>query len=265
MRSLEELDRWIAGQVKRWTSRLAGPAHKPELLEIRRDILESVRDQIEPAGAGRQVFPYNTVVIRIAPPSPEDATLYRAALGESGSLDQDIRGLLVEAGCPPPAGFRVEIEIAEDAGLSSSAQPFHIDYFERKAGAEPKLQARRPTAKLVVLRGEAEPAELVITSDRVNIGRLREVMGERQGLRRRNDLAFAETETTVSREHGYIRYDAATGRFRLYDSQSQRGAGIFREGRRIEVPRSSTRGVQLQTGDEIHFGDARVRFETEST
>jgi FHA domain-containing protein len=265
MRSLEELDRWIAGQVKRWTSRVSGPAHKPELLEIRRDILESIRDQIEPAGAGRQVFPYNTVAIRIAPPSPDDVTLYRAAFGESGSLDQDIRGLLTEAGCPAPAGFRVEVEIVEDASLSSSAQPFHIECFERKAGAEPKIVVQRPGAKLIVVRGEAEPAELAITSDRINIGRLREVMGERQGLRRRNDLAFAETETTVSREHGYIRYDTSTGRFRLYDSQSQRGASIFREGRRIEVPRSSTRGVQLQTGDEIHFGDARVRFETESS
>jgi pSer/pThr/pTyr-binding forkhead associated (FHA) protein len=73
-------------------------------------------------------------------------------------------------------------------------------------------------------------------------------------------VAFAETETTVSREHAHIRYDAESGKYRLYDSGSQRGTSIFRDGRRLEAPR--VRGVQLRSGDEIHVGDARVRFET---
>jgi len=113
------------------------------------------------------------------------------------------------------------------------------------------------------VRGQAEPPELDLKSDRVNIGRLKEVSGEKDGLRRRNDIAFAETETTVSREHATIRYDKETGRFYLQDGDSQRGTSVFRDSRRLTVPKSPTRGLQLKSGDEIHLGDGRVVFETE--
>jgi len=122
----------------------------------------------------------------------------------------------------------------------------------------------RPNAKLTVLRGEVEPTEYTIQSDRLNIGRLKEVIGEKDGLLRRNDIAFADTETTVSREHAYIRYDPESGKFRLYDSLSQRGTSVFRGGRRFEVPKGLTHGFQLRSGDEIHLGDARIAFESDS-
>ena len=152
-----------------------------------------------------------------------------------------------------PSGCALHLEI------TPGEDSFHIDYRRKKAAA--KQAPARPEAKLRVVRGDAETPEIDIRTDRVNLGRMKEVVGERGGLRRRNDLAFAETETTVSREHAYIRFDADTGRFRLYDYMSQRETSIFRDGRRIDVPRASTRGVQLQSGDEIHLGDARVRFE----
>ncbi len=77
-------------------------------------------------------------------------------------------------------------------------------------------------------------------------------------------MAFAETETTVSREHAAIRYDSDTGKFRLYDSGSQRGTRVFRDGRRFEVTKDPAYGFQLRSGDEIHLGDAWLRFDVES-
>ena len=136
--------------------------------------------------------------------------------------------------------------------------PLEVECLRRARGTR---AAARPPARLTVLRGEAEEAELEIAADRVNLGRLREVMTETGSLRRRNHIAFADSEKTVSREHASIRYDASTGKFRLYDSMSQRGTAVFREGRRIEVPRGDQRGVQLQAGDEIHLGNARVKFD----
>jgi predicted component of type VI protein secretion system len=134
-----------------------------------------------------------------------------------------------------------------------------------KGAAVSKLsQNSRPHAKLAILRGEADIAEYTIQADRVNIGRLKEVIGDKDGLRRRNDIAFADNETTVSREHAYIRYDAESGNFRLYDSLSQRGTSVFRDGRRFEVPKGVTHGFQLRSGDEIHIGDARIAFESEN-
>lgn len=260
MRSLEQLDRWIAGKVKNWTSRISGAPHSVELLEIRRDILEGVRDKIEPRGGGQNLFPYNNVAIRIGAANAEEQQLRDAAFAEGEGLEQDINGLLREAGCPIPTGFAVTVEVVEDAALAAAARPFHVEYVHRKGMVEAAAApSARPAIKLTVVRGEADAKEYAIDAERVNIGRLKEVVGEKDGLRRRNDVAFAETETTVSREHAHIRFDDESGKYRLYDSGSQRGTSIFREGRRLDAPR--VRGVQLRSGDEIHVGDARVKFE----
>jgi len=56
MNALEELDRWIAGKIKGWSSRVSGEPRGRELLEIRLEILERVRAEIEPKGGGRSVF-----------------------------------------------------------------------------------------------------------------------------------------------------------------------------------------------------------------
>lgn len=263
MRSLEQFDRWIAGKVKNWTGRVAGGQHSPQLLEIRRDILEEIRDAIRPAGTGKSVFPYSTVSIRIGAADLADRSALEAALG-GDALAEDIRELLAEAGCHVPAGFAVAVEIVDAPELASEDRPFQIAYTsERKtaASAPAGLPATRPRATVKVIRGSAEAEEYEISSTRFNIGRLKEVATERDGLRRRNDLAFGENETTVSREHAYIRYDASSGKYRLYDTNSQRGTVIFRDGRRLDVPRGTGAGLQLRSGDEIHFGNARVVFE----
>ncbi len=240
MRSLEQLDRWIAGKVKGWTSHVSGVPQSKELLEIRREILEDVRDRIEPKGEGKCLFPYNVVAVHVG--AQEEAF---------SELPSEIEALLKEASCTIPSGLTVTVDVEEDSA------PFRIDYSNHKA--EGAVPAERPTVKLTLVRGTAEAPEYTFAYERINIGRLREVVGEKDGLRRRNDVAFAETETTVSREHAQIRFDIESGKFRLYDSGSQRGTSVFRAGRRLEAPRA--RGVQLQPGDEIHIGDARIRFE----
>ncbi|HME07799.1 MAG TPA: FHA domain-containing protein [Bryobacteraceae bacterium] len=247
MRSLQDLDRWIAEKVKR---HLAGAApQRRELLEVRRDLLEDVRVHIEPKGAGKVLFPYNSLVARIVVLDDAEAERLRAA---AEALEADVRELLAEAGCPVPAlTLEMDVKVAEEAS-------FAVEYVRRAAA--PATVFTRPAAKLVVLAGEADAAEIEIAANRVNLGRMKEVSSERDGLRRRNDLAFAESETTVSREHAYLIYDAGSGKFRLCDYQSTRGTAVFRDGRRIDVPRASPRGVPLQSGDEIHLGAARVRF-----
>jgi hypothetical protein len=265
MRSLEQLDSWITAKVKNWSSKVSGVPRTREILEIRRDILEDVRDHIQPKGRGRSVLPYNTVSIQIAARNQQQRDMLEAAFS-GGGVEEDVRGLLSEADCPVPAGFSVGVSVMEHAALAMSARPFLAEYLNTKAGSAGSKVSRdaRPNAKLTIVRGDANPGEYTIQSGRVNIGRLKEVIGDKDGLRRRNDIAFADTETTVSREHAYIRYDAESGKFRLYDSLSQRGTSVFREGRRLEVPKGLTHGFQLRSGDEIHVGDARIAFESES-
>lgn len=263
MKSLEQLDSWITAKMRAWSSRVSGGSRSPEILEIRRDILNDIRDHIEPKGDGKNIFPYNTIAINIAAETTERANLLQQAIGEENNLEQTIAALLSEVGCPVRA-LHATVRVSEDAVLALSDRPFNIEYLNRKSPQANAIAKARPKMRLIIVRGQADSAEYAFDADRVNLGRLKEVISDHEGLRRRNDVAFSETETTVSREHAYIRYDAEGGKFRLYDSMSQRGTTVFREGRRFEVPKGPTRGFQLSPGDEIHLGDARVRFETES-
>ncbi|MBV9761518.1 MAG: FHA domain-containing protein [Acidobacteriaceae bacterium] len=259
MKSLDQLDSWIAAKVRSWSSRIAGAPRGGKLLEIRRDILNDVRDHIQPRGEGKSVFPYNTVSVRITAEDAAQQALFEQAFAEDDDLRESVAALLLEAGCALPAAFVTNVSVFEGA-----AAEFYIDYSNAKAA--PSVSAApniRPAAKLTVIGGQADPSEFVIDADRVNIGRLKEVASDKDGLRRRNDIAFADTETTVSREHAFIRYHPETGKFRLYDSMSQRGASVFREGRRFQVPKGPAHGFLLRSGDEIHLGSARLRFEME--
>jgi len=257
MRSLEQIDRWIAGKVKHWSSRISGASHSPELLEIRRDILEDIRSKIEPVGGGKSVFPYNTIALVIAAANDEELQLREAVFSQGDELQEDIRELLSEAGCAIPD---MSVHVMEDAALAATARPFRIEYSREKTAVEhTETPATRPVMKLTIVRGQADEAEYTFDTERVNIGRLKEVVGEKEGLRRRNDIAFTDAETTVSREHAQIRYDPESGKFRVYDSGSSRGTSVFRGGRRLEALK--VRGVQLRPGDEIHIGDARIKFD----
>lgn len=256
MKSLDQLDSWISGKVRAWSSRISGAPRSGKLLEIRRDILNDVRDHIQPRGEGKNTFPYNTVAIRIVVEDAGQQALFEQALAQDGDLRESIAALLLEADCSLPAGFEITVSVAE-----GPSPAFSVDYSITKAAPAPALHTVRPPARLTVIGGQAEPAEYVITSDRVNIGRLKEVSTDKDGLRRRNDISFADTETTVSREHAFIRYHPENGRFRLYDSMSQRGTSVFREGRRFQVPKGPAHGFLLRPGDEIHLGSARLRFE----
>lgn len=253
MKSLEELDRLIGGLVKRWASRVSGVEQPPAALEIRREVLQEVARRVEPVGGGEYVFPYNEVRVRIGAPDEERRGLFEAAFVEGDTLEAQIREVLADAGARA-ADLKVTVRVLD------GGEPVEVECL-RRARAQEAGAVPRPPARLTVLRGEAEEAELEIAANRVNLGRLREVSSESGSLRRRNHIAFADSEKTVSREHASIRYDAASGKFRLYDSMSQQGTAVFREGRRIEVPRGDRRGVQLQAGDEIHLGNARVKFD----
>lgn len=255
----------MAAKIKSWTSKVSGQ-HAKELLEVRRDILEEVRSGIQPRGGGKSVFPYNNIEIRIAAQDEHEREVCQAAFAGEDGIAADIRELLTEAGCALPRGFQATVNVIDDPALAWSGRPFRVECSTRKGpGTTASAPSVRPRARLRVAAGEASPRECEISTDRFYLGRLAEVIGEKDGLRRRNDLAFAETETTVSREHAYIRYDRESGAFRLYDTHSQRGTLVFRGGRRIDVPRGAAGGVQLSSADEIHLGNARVLFEIEES
>ncbi len=63
---------------------------------------------------------------------------------------------------------------------------------------------------------------------------------------------------TVSRCHAHIDRGESPGDYRLFDDRSAHGTTIVRNGKTVSVPAGS-RGVRLQSGDEIVLGEARLR------
>jgi len=62
----------------------------------------------------------------------------------------------------------------------------------------------------------------------------------------------------VSRQHAHIEYVDAGRHYRLRDDRSAHGTSIVRNGRTVLVPAGS-RGIRLESGDEIVLGEARAR------
>jgi hypothetical protein len=134
-----------------------------------------------------------------------------------------------------------------------------------------ELPRAKRAARLVVVSGTANKAEIPLQKARTNIGRLIDVYKE-EGLSRRNDLAFAEDNPinrTVSREHAHVVHDKKTGEYRLFNdrwyklgnkAENNCGLWIVRDGMGQEVHRDM-RGTRLLPGDEIHLGKAVLKFQ----
>lgn len=255
MKSLESVDRWLGKHFERWSASLAGGPHPKEALEIRREILGEVRDRIEPRGDGEYVFAYHEISVRLFARDAAQRDSFAASFLDDGALESQVREMLAEAGCRGD-GVTVAIEIAEEA----AEIPFKLDFRRGAKSIASAPGSKRPAAWLRVTKGKAEQAEYFVGKNVIYLGRLKEVSAKDGGLRRRNDVAFDDSETSVSREHAHIAFEE--GRFRLYHDRGERGTRLFRDGRAVAVPTTGGRGTQLKSGDEIHLGEARVRFET---
>jgi pSer/pThr/pTyr-binding forkhead associated (FHA) protein len=181
----------------------------------------------------------------------------RAAAFRSGFfssyLAHEIQGRLRADAVRFPEQLRVEVEVATGLPLPGEVWLTVVATSQERAGTA------GDRARIVVQQGAANVTELTVDKPRVYIGREVDVYRD-GGIRRRNDLAFAEE--SVSREHAHIDYDEHTGECRLFNDRwytrgSDCGTRIVRDGVSLEVHRD-TRGTKLEPGDEIHLGRAIV-------
>jgi hypothetical protein len=239
----------------------------PELAEVRLAVLDEVKSKSHRV-AGRRVFPYNVVRILLRGVPDSRNTIFTGPFFAQ-FCEQEIRAGLARLSCHYPDDLRVEVETTPDLP-GPREQWLTVEAVSR---ANPSIaQPQRRTARLVVVRGSANHAELPLSKARVNIGRTVEVY-RAAGPSRRNDLAFhdpSDVNATVSREHAHIMYSKKTGEYRLFNDRFYQtgakpdencGLWIIRDGLSRPVHRDA-RGVRLQSGDEIHLGRAVVRFVT---
>jgi len=243
-------------------------------LEIVHAVVDAAEQQVQEAGRGRRLFPFNRVVVYVPASARDKQARARFAAVAAGppSLTSRLRERLEAAGCKAD-------DLSADIVYVAKAQPewkspdYHVD-FERGAPAvaapEPEPEQRPedpPRLRLTVIAGTADRKVLLFDGGRIDIGRRAEVLDARQRLVRTNHVAFIEegeeVNRTVSRRHAHIIYNPTVREYRLWDDRSAHGTALVRGGRMIPVP-SGARGTRLQSGDEIVVGQARLRVSLET-
>jgi hypothetical protein len=235
----------------------------PEFAEIRLAMLDAIKAKSHRA-SGKNVFPYNVVRLQLRGIPDQQADVFR---GEflSNYFAQELKTGLKRSSYRFPDDLRVEVETT--AMLPAQGEHWLSVATELRAKTAEPLRARRP-AKLLVLHGSANQKEFPLEKLRTNIGRTAEVY-RASAPSRRNDLAFSEDSEinrSVSREHAHILYSHKTGEYRIFNDRTYRGDAncslwIVRDGLSQPVHRG-TRGTPLKSGDEIHLGNAVLRFQS---
>lgn len=254
------LERRIARTVDAAVDEFMGK-DAPAPLEIVHAVLDRAEQQIQEAGRGRRVFPFNRVVVHVvaAARDKEARARYAAAAEGPPTLTERLISRLESAGCRV-GSLIAEVVYVAKPGAEWRTPAFHVEF--DRAPPVPAGTVEPVRIRLTVAKGDAEQRAYVFSGGRIDIGRGTEVLDQRQRLIRTNHVAFREEGTdansSVSRRHAHVVYGADAGEYRLCDDHSTHGTSIIREGRTIKVP-AATRGARLQAGDEIALGHARLR------
>ena len=260
--------RTLESRIARALDRAAGDAvgsHDRDPLEIAHAIVDASERQIQPGGRGTRLFSFNHVAVTVLAVTRESRVRFDALFSAAPSLRDRILDRVRASGCEI-ADLRVDVGYTDEAARHWVDPQFDIAFDRVAADAvapAPAAAQATPTAiEITVVTGATEKDVYSFARTRIDIGRGTDVRDTRDRLVRSNHLVFVEgsavANQTVSRCHAHIAVDPASGATRVYDDGSAQGTGIVRDGRTITVPPGS-RGVQLRSGDEIVFGEARVR------
>jgi hypothetical protein len=250
----------LAGRGEATARRSPARAELEAVLNPEDGLVDAIRERLQEAGCDRVGrLEVSVKVIGKARPDWKPGAPFQVTYQRSEAAN-------APAAPPAPAGPRtrasktVGAELAPPGAVASAARTGA----GRASSAPTAPDAAIPRqAQLVVLEGDATKKAYLLSGERTNIGRLAEVADKHRRVVRRNQVVFLdadnETNQTVSRAQAHIRF-APPAEFRLYDDHSSYGTRILRDGRMIDLPSGSPRGVKLQPGDEIYFGRARVLF-----
>jgi len=271
-----ELEARLARTVDRAAARVMPPGGR-EPLEIAHAVVDAVEREVQPAGRGRHLFPFNRIQVLVVAPSKQARARFDATFAVEPTLAQRIQTRLETAACVP-SGLAVRVEYVDAAGQGWTAPDVHVDFDRvdeplpeptsaegtagKPAPAPAPVEEPPPVVEIEIAAGQAEQPLYSFQFARIDLGRCTHVRDRRNQLVRTNHVAFADTDDalnqTVSRRHAHLEYNASEHAYRVYDDGSEQGTAVSRGGRTIVVP-PGARGVRLQPGDEILLGHARLR------
>jgi hypothetical protein len=227
-------------------------------MEIRAAVIDAIDRQVAVTGIAKRSFPYGAVSVRVLLARPEDRVPFEAVFAD---LQDRVRQRLRELRCDVPSQFDARVGLLEQAEPGwTPGQRFAIEYTKTAAAPETP-PARMPSLNVTILKGTASRPAYSFRSALVLIGRTAAAVDTR-GRVRRNQIAFDDRCPTVSRAHARIVYDRERAEYRLLDDGSARGTRLARGDETMDVrPRhEDSRGVRLQSGDEILAGDTALRI-----
>jgi hypothetical protein len=273
----------VAGAVRRAVDPPLTADARP--LDVKRAIVEAVEQRLEPAGGGRRVVPGEVVQVKLLAEHADQRKALEAVLTD---LRGAIQSRLLELQCSVSRRFAVDVTYVRrrpEDWEGDQRLAVAINGFDRSAQAaghrsaaaavsrDPGGAAGRgevatvPTLTIDVVRGQAMKRHFTFSETVVRIGRSADPTDDR-GRPRSNDVAFLENDSpensTVTRGHAFVRFDARTGEYRLFDEGSANGTRILRSGEAIDVPRRDPIGVSLRSGDEIQLGKAAIKIRIDS-
>jgi hypothetical protein len=234
------------------------------VMAVRQAILSQVESKIISNTDGKS-FPFGKAIVRLQPQTESQRNSFEKAFLHQGMLRAEIVQTLSDSQARYPGEFEAIIEIRHgvdsDRAKSSLRPLFEMDFIKRDSVQRHEI----PETKLVVIRGTADQAEYRIKRERILIGSLSEVLDREGRMVRKNDVVFpkngGEINSSVGYSHARGWFDFAKGEFCILDEVSRYGTRIVRDGLTIEVPSGDTNGIRLQSGDDIYFGQAGLRFE----
>lgn len=244
-------------------NRLAKDA--PELAEIRLAALDVVKSRSHRL-SGKNVFPHDLIRIELLGIPEEQQAIFQSEF-LIDHFTRDLKHGLARSSYRFPKDLTVEFQTS--SRLPEKGESWYsVATAVRPRIAESRAEHVAATASLAIVHGSANQAKIVLKKARTNIGRTAEVF-KTAGPSRRNDLVFQnddEVGKTVSREHAHI-LRSSKGEYRLFNDRNYRGESncalwIVRDSLSQPVHRGS-RGTLLQAGDEIHVGNAILRFSFE--
>lgn len=227
-------------------------------VEIRAAVIDAIERRVAVTGIGTRAFPFDVVSVQIHVPHAEDRVAFEIVFAD---LKQRVSRRLLERRCDVGSGVEVRVTWLEQPGPGwAPGQRFAIEC--TKAEPVPPEAARPiPLLTATIVKGTTRQTDYSFRSASILIGRSTAAVDTR-GRVRRNHIAFDARSVTVSRAHARIVYDRENGEYRLLDEGSARGTRLIRGDMTIDVrPKvQDSRGVRLQSGDEIHAGDAALRI-----
>src|SRR5437870_3526859 len=121
-----KLESQIARTVDRAAARVM-PASGREPLELAHAVVEAVEREVQPAGRGRHLFPFNRIQVSVLAPSRQARSRIEAIFAAEPTLEQRIQMRLEAAGCAVP-DLVVRVACVAEAGDDWAAPDVHVEF-----------------------------------------------------------------------------------------------------------------------------------------